>query len=160
MRALVPVLLCSLIVASCGGGGGDESTSTHATIEPTTQSSSTTTTKSEPTPASGPTDRAEISKNAATVVGGGDPSAVCHGLVTAHYVSSAYGDEQGCAAAQDPSGFAEVRVGKIAVSGDRATALAIPTSGSSAGDHIRVELVHDGGTWKVDSVKSNAPVGP
>ena len=48
----------------------------------------------------------------------------------------------------------------MAVDGDRATARAIPRGGPSSGETITVRLVKTGGVWKVDSLRSNAPVGP
>jgi len=53
-----------------------------------------------------------------------------------------------------------VKVTKIEISGDKATAKAVPTGGPSGGETIEVKLVRQGGIWKVDSLHSNAPVGP
>ena len=39
-----------------------------------------------------------------------------------------------------------------------ATARAVPSGGPSDGERIKVELVRRGGVWKVDSLRSNAPV--
>jgi hypothetical protein len=42
----------------------------------------------------------------------------------------------------------------------RAAAKVVPKGGLYDGDKITVSLVKEDGTWKVDSLKSNAPVGP
>jgi hypothetical protein len=53
-----------------------------------------------------------------------------------------------------------VEVSEVRIDGDAAKALAVPTGGPSDGERIRVELVRGGGVWKIDSLRSNAPVGP
>jgi ribonuclease PH len=48
----------------------------------------------------------------------------------------------------------------VDVSNDKATATVHPVDGLYDGEKITVSLVKEDGTWKVDSLKSNAPVGP
>ena len=91
----------------------------------------------------------------------GSAKSLCSGpAVTERYVKAAYGDVQGCEAAIASQPAFDVAVSDIEVSGDTATAKAVPDGGPNKGETIRVELVNEGGTWKVDSAVSNAPPGP
>jgi hypothetical protein len=100
----------------------------------------------------------EVEAAVQDVLGGGDPAA-CTELVTARYVRTAYGDEQGCRAAVSNQGRFDVEVDSIRVQGSTATAEAVPDAGPNKGETIAVELVDQGG-WKVDSAVSDAPPGP
>jgi hypothetical protein len=103
---------------------------------------------------------AQIEANVATVVGGGDPQAACAELVTARYVRQAYGDEQGCRAAVSSQKAFDVAVTGVEIQGATAAARARPAAGPNKAETLKVELVQDGKTWKVDSAISNAPAGP
>jgi hypothetical protein len=46
------------------------------------------------------------------------------------------------------------------VNGDRATVMLRPSDGTYDGDKITVSLIRVDGIWKLDALKSNAPVGP
>ncbi|MFI5025192.1 MAG: hypothetical protein ACHQCI_00360 [Solirubrobacterales bacterium] len=102
----------------------------------------------------------EVEDAAIAVLGGGDVGAACTDLVTERYVKSAYGDAQGCKAAVSKQGSFSVSVSDIQINGSKATAKAKPAAGPNKGETIKVELVEEGGTWKVDSAVSNAPAGP
>jgi hypothetical protein len=81
--------------------------------------------------------------------------------VTPAYVRKAYGGRDGCVRAQGPKAVADgVEVSKVKVKGSTATAVAVPDGGASDGEKLDVELVLEGGAWKVDSIESDAPVGP
>ena len=85
----------------------------------------------------------------------------CGVFVTRRYLKTTYGDRIGCVRALVPGSAADaVKVSRIEVSGDRATARAIPRGGPSKGEEIAVRLVKERSFWKVDSLRSNAPVGP
>ncbi len=96
-----------------------------------------------------------------------DPAKVCGSqYVTQHYLGAAYGGKQGCVQAQNPKSTAtSVQVDHV-ISLDsagpppQASAEAAPNGGIYDGEKLRVSLVKEDGTWKVDSLKSNAPVGP
>jgi hypothetical protein len=100
------------------------------------------------------------------VVGGADPATACDELVTARYVRSAYGDEQGCRAAVADQPSFDVEVRGIEIEGptagfDRvAAATAIPESGPNRDERLEVRLVREGVAWRVDFLRSNAPPGP
>jgi hypothetical protein len=161
-RALAAAAIVALATVGCGGGASTTSTTSTA-AGPSPPASSTA-----PSGPAGhnkggrrtPTDRAAIGKNAATVIAPGDPQAVCRGLVTERYVRVAYGGVQGCEEALRAQPRSEVRVADVEVQGTRATAVAVPSGGPNEGERIGVRLVKESGDWKVDSVRSKAPVGP
>jgi len=108
----------------------------------------------------GVTPQEQVERVVEAVVGGGEPDAVCQGLVTDRYVKRAYGDEAGCRAAVATQAAFEVDVGAVEIADARASARAKPRGGPNKGETIRVKLVEAGGTWRVDSALSNAPAGP
>ena len=96
-----------------------------------------------------------------------DPAKTCStNYVTQHYLSTAYGGKQGCVQAQNPKQAASsVRVQEVinvdtASPPTHATAKALPKGGVYAREKLTVSLVKEDGSWKIDSLKSNAPVGP
>jgi hypothetical protein len=91
-----------------------------------------------------------------------DPAQACDHYTTSAFIQGAYGDVNGCKAAVGAPGEAarSVQVSGVSVSGDKASALAIPSSGPSKHERLQVQLLKQGGVWKVDSLVSNAPVGP
>jgi hypothetical protein len=92
-----------------------------------------------------------------------DPSKACRGdFVTGHYLRSAYGGLQGCIKAGSPSSAVAnaLRSYEEHTEGDHATVIVRPQGGLYDGEKLTVSLVQENGTWKVDGLKSNAPVGP
>jgi hypothetical protein len=130
----------------------------------TTSADITRTIKTITTGAAGsPADNQSLIRSAITAVfASGDPVAACETYATASYVAQAFGDLDGCKAAQTSGGRARaVTMTRIVVNGDKATALAVPIGGPSADEAIDVSLVKDADTWKVDStVAPNVAVGP
>jgi hypothetical protein len=103
----------------------------------------------------------EVKQAVIAVVGGGDPAAVCRRLVTQRYLKRTYGNENSCINALKAQGGAfGVKVSNIELTGTSAEARAVPQRGPNKGERIRVKLVREGGVWKVDSQRSNAPAGP
>ena len=81
--------------------------------------------------------------------------------VTAHYVHAAYGDLKGCIRAQAQGAVARsLDSYRQAINGDKATVEVRPVGGTYDGEQLTVSLVQGDGHWQVDSLKSNAPVGP
>ena len=113
----------------------------------------------DPDPAS---DRGAISRNLETVMTSADPQDVCMALVTERFVREAYGDPAGCARAQaDLKPAKAARVSRVVVLPDSvAQASVVADGGLYAGERLRAELVLDAGVWKLDSLRSNVPVGP
>jgi hypothetical protein len=97
------------------------------------------------------------------VLASGDPDLACRRYATVKFLAVSFGGLAGCRAATNPRTAARsVQVGGIVFSegGKRADAFALPRGGSSAGQRVEVSLVVRGGAWRVDSLRSNVPVGP
>ena len=95
------------------------------------------------------------------VLASGVPGLACDRHATERYLESSFGGRGGCVRSTvPPSAATSVEVSEVRIDGDAAKALAVPTGGPSDGERIRVELVRGGGVWKIDSLRSNAPVGP
>ena len=179
--------LAALILASCGGDDDGGSTATAVATTTAAPTAATTTTAAPTTatttgsstssssgsdgaaPHSGAVRTAELPRSvdaviAAVLTGSDDPEAICDQLVTATYVRTAYGDRQGCVAAQRPGTLAKsVQVSRIDESGERATAVAVPSGGPYSGVDVDVKLVADpdlAGAWRLDSLLANVPAGP
>lgn len=170
VAALAATLLAAAI-AGCGGGGSESSTSTGASVSTTPSTSSRTTTTTSTTrgdggPNTGPANQAlTIPQVVETLLTSSDPSKACDtAYVTQHYISAAYGSKQGCVQAQTPKNAAtSVDIGPVTQASNQpraASAKATPTGGIYAGEKLTVSLVKEQGSWKVDGLKSNAPVGP
>jgi hypothetical protein len=103
----------------------------------------------------------EVKRAVIAVVGGGDPTAACRTLVTQRYLKRTYGSEKSCISALKAQGGAfGVKVSNVQIAGKSAEARAVPQRGPNKGERISVKLVSEGGAWKVDSQRSNAPAGP
>lgn len=172
--ALATATLAAAAIAGCGGGG-DSSTTTPATTSAAGSSSTTTTTAKGTTTGTGSASPFGGGGGAAkghsvsdvldAVLTSGDPDKACGtDYVTEDYLSKAYGGEQGCVQAQTAGSAAKsVDIeGLVGGSGQAGTATVkvVPKGGVYDGEKITVSLVKDGQDWKIDSVKSNAPVGP
>jgi hypothetical protein len=95
------------------------------------------------------------------VLTSGNPELACGTYVTRAYLTSAFGGRGGCARAQQPGSAARsVRIGRVSITGTRATATAVPAGGVSGGQEISVRLLREDGVWKVDGLRSDVPVGP
>jgi hypothetical protein len=92
-----------------------------------------------------------------------DPSKACADkFVTKHYIHVAYGAKQGCIKGHPP-GSAPVKhfTGyHPQIGSSRATVTLQPNGGVYDGEKLTVSLVKENRGWKVDELKSNAPVGP
>jgi hypothetical protein len=99
------------------------------------------------------------------VLTSGDPAKACGtDYVTERYLSMAYGGKQGCVQAATPQSAADsldIRglAGGSAKPGSGSVTV-LPHGGVYDGEKIKVSLVREGPEWKIDSLKSNAPVGP
>ena len=91
----------------------------------------------------------------------GDPDLACRRYATARFLTESFGGLAGCRAATNPRTAADsVRLRGLVLNGNRARVVAIPRGGTSSGQRIRVTLVVRGDRWRVDSLRSNIPVGP
>ena len=157
--------------AGCGAGGDETTTASGSAgtggAPPGTTSSRSTTTGGTTTGAAG----GEVAKGHAipdvidAVLTTGDPDKACGSdYVTDSYISAAYGDESGCVNAQTRSSAADsVRIQSVKPAGidpPTAAAKATPRGGQYDGEQLTIKLVKEGDVWRINSIKSNAPVGP
>ncbi|MGH2987071.1 MAG: hypothetical protein ACRDLO_10345 [Solirubrobacterales bacterium] len=170
-RVAIPLLVGSLVLAGCGDDE-EPATSPATTTPPTTETTTQTATTADGDEA-GEADggggeeiaigRPTTIENTLEVVftGSSDAALICDALVTARYVRSAYGGREGCIAAQKPGALADsVEITEIEEAGDSASAVAIPAGGPYDGVEVEVELVREGGGWRVDSLLADVPAGP
>lgn len=138
-------------VAGCG-----EKSEPATTGEVITQSTTST------VPNTGELEAAQAAANAFLV--SKDAAAVCDDGITPALLKKAYGDRKGCIAARKPAALAEdVAIRSSTLNGPkRATIVANAKGGSyGKGEKVTMAVVSDDtGAWRVDTVKSNAPVGP
>jgi len=159
-------------LAGCGGGGG---TSTSSQTTTSAGGPGTTTSAQQGTTTGTGTGNPFGGEGAATghtvpdvlnaVLASGDSNKACStDYVTEQYLKAAYGGEQGCVQGQKPSSAAEsVDIeGLAGGSGESGTATVkvVAHGGVYDGEKLTVSLVKEGDDWKIDSLKSNAPVGP
>jgi hypothetical protein len=108
----------------------------------------------------GPPPEDQIDRAIKAVIGGNDPQKTCEELATIVYVKHSYGDVKGCRSAVAQQKAFAVDVTGTDVMGSTATAKAKPDGGPNKGETLKVNLVLEGGAWKVDVVRSTAKVGP
>lgn len=165
-RALLAALVSGFALAACG----DDDEPVQITAPAVTGAADVTDAEKAPgteapedEPSSDPrSDKTAISITLEAVLTGSDPRQVCGELVTQRYLRDSYGGAAGCQAAQaDLRPAKRVQLGRVVVLPDSvAQALAEPVGGIYDGDRLRAELVLDAGFWKLDSLRSNVPVGP
>jgi hypothetical protein len=153
--ALAAIALTTVLTAGCGGAS-----SSPAPVAGATGATGASGASGATGPAGPRTPRAAVTRTVQTVLGPGDPRAVCLRLTTARYVAASYGDTGGCISALVSQPTTTVAVKSVQIGGDRATAVAVPKSGPNGGEQVHVTLVQEGGTWKVDSVNANVQPGP
>jgi hypothetical protein len=171
--ALVLAVAATLLVAAiagCGGGGSEGSAATGASVSTSgTTPTQTASTRSTISTTTGPTVAAKAPTRPATpgaaaklLLLSSNPRTGCSSdVVTSRYLKVAYGGRSGCVEALTP-GSAARSLGSIQsdVHGDKATVTAHPVGGIYDGEKITVSLIGADAGWRVDGIKSNAPVGP
>jgi hypothetical protein len=159
----------ALALAGCGADSEPTSAGTAADGTGGALTSTASSAASAPGSATAPSSGAEsglppeaqVDLAIKSVLASGVPGLACRRYATERYVQKTFGSRGGCVQSTLPSSAAQtVTVVKIEVDGDRATAVALPSGGPSDGERIKVGLVHPDGVWQVDTLKSNAPVGP
>lgn len=174
LAALAACLAVAPGLAGCGGGDEPPQTTAPAVTgadDDISESDETTSqVEGEPgdeaadiePPGESADDDAEITETLEAVLVGSDPKAACDERVTDRFLRRSYGDSAGCRAALESAEPAkDAGVTQIVVNPDSvAQSLARPKGGIYAGQKLRAELILDEGTWKLDSLRSNVPVGP
>jgi hypothetical protein len=150
-----------LAIVFFAGCGGDSSDSTEPASTTTAGSTSGATWTATIANNLGNGDQAQAIQALTAVFGSPDPVAACETHATSNYVTTAFGDVDGCKAAIEAGASSkEIHFSPPTINGDSASAVVTPSGGPSAGEQIHVTLVKDGDVWKVDSAKSDVPVGP
>jgi hypothetical protein len=169
-HARTGLLIVAVALAVGLGACGDDDAPMQTTAPAVTGAADTTDAEKAPgteapedEPSDDPTsDRTAISTTLEAVLTGTDPRQVCGDLVTERYLRDSYGGASGCEGAQsDAKPARAVRISRVVILPDSvAQASAKPDGGLYDGDLLRAELVLDAGFWKLDSLRSNVPVGP
>jgi hypothetical protein len=82
-------------------------------------------------------------------------------LYTSRQLRKSYGSAAGCRSAVSSGGRARsVEIVSTHPEGRYALVVAVPQGGPSSGERLTLSLVRQGGRWRLDSIHSNAPVGP
>ena len=157
-------------MAGCGGGDGDSSPG--ASVTSTTGSASGEGGSGGSADAGSGVKQVErrletqstpgndVRRVVTAVLTSGHGNACSRLVVTDQYISTAYGDRQGCVKAQSGAGAADsLEFRGVRVAGTRAKAIVVPSGGLYDGEPITVSLVRDG-HWAVDALESDVPVGP
>lgn len=170
MAAVAAAIAVAPGLAACGGG--DEPAQTTAPAETGAAETDSAEETASTTPGENPEagkpsadpadDEADIVKTLEAVLAGSDPAGVCNDSVTERFLRRSYGDAAGCEAAQSSAKPADnAGVKQVVIHPDSvAQALARPKGGIYDGQELRAELVLDEEVWKLDSLRSNVPVGP
>lgn len=163
-RAAATLAAAALALAGCGGGGDDSSSAgglTTFTNQPTTDSTAGSIGTTPSSATSNLNARDQIAHAVEGILTSGDPSLACDRYPTESYLEVNFGGLEGCRQSTLPGSAADaVEFGAIAIDGSRARVIVVPTGGPSSGETITVKLVREGSVWKVDTLRSNAPVGP
>ena len=183
-RALVALAaICALLLAACGGGdeggGGGLHGSAQTGADADEGGSEQLGEGRDASPAGGgdiavpgspeglgeepvklpPGKAVRVSLNA--VLAGGDPQTACGSFVTEAYLDSAFGGRGGCVGAQAPMALAKsLDVRSIEVDGSDARVVVVPKGGVLGGQRLTIGMVRQSGVWKIDSLRSDVPVGP
>jgi hypothetical protein len=153
-------LAAALALSACGGSSSSTSSTKSTSAAPTTPTTGGGRTGGGGS--GGASDEQQIRSTVAKLLTSEDPEQVCQQLVTPNYVKQSFGDLKGCERATVPGSAARsVKVSKPEVLPGGATVKAVPKGGPSSGETLTVQMAMvSGGAWKVDRVRSNAPVGP
>ncbi len=150
-RVLAPLALIALAVAVAGCGEKSEPPTNGKVI---TQRTTTTDGAADLAAAQAAADAFLASPNAARV---------CDDGITPKLLKSAYGDRKGCLKARKPAALAkdvQITSAKLGAGGT-ATVVANAKGGVyGRGERVTMNVVEEAGVWRVDTVKSNAEVGP
>jgi hypothetical protein len=169
LGALALVALAFAVgLTGCGGDGGSTATSPKGQTEKTNTAKAKGAGKDSGADAGSArglekqlAPAAQIDLAIKGVLASAAPKLACRRYATLRYVEKTFGGRAGCVESTVPASAANaVKVSRIEISGDDATARAVPSGGPSNGETIRVALVRQGGIWKIRSLRSNAPVGP
>ncbi len=108
-----------------------------------------------------PSDRAQVTAAIDALLTDPDSGRVCRRVMTDGLVETAYGDLQGCLSGRGDEPLARsFEIRSLELSGDAASAEAIPRGGIYSGESLEVEAVRVPGGWRIDGFVADIPVGP
>jgi hypothetical protein len=166
--AVAATVLAIAAFGGCGGDAGSDQTTAPAVTGASSSAAqagedTSGETASQDEPSSDPaSDREKITQTIEGVLTGSDPAEICGPLVTERYVEHAYGDSAGCVKSQSKKAAAEkLQIGDIGISPEAVAMTTVrATGGVYDGQQLRAVLVLQDGRWRLDSLRSNVPVGP
>ena len=154
-RATAATAAAFLLFVLAGCGEKDEPATTGPVVTAETSTSATSTTEATTTTAQDPATTPAKAVEAFLV--SPDAALVCDELVTPKFLRASYGDRAGCLAARKPATLA-TSAGLAPANGN--VVAAVPKGGIYDGEKLTFTTVPAAGGFAIDSVKSNAPVGP
>ena len=158
LKNLVPLVACLALGAGAAGCGEKEEPATTGAVVTTQSTTERTATTNVPT------DELRLGpQGLASLFLTGRPQGsidLCAEGLTPELLRKAYGGRPGCLASRKPNALAD-SVNYLSVAGNdsSATLTAVPKGGTYDGDKLTITMVKDG-TWQIDELSSNAPVGP
>lgn len=162
--AAVAFAALALLLAACGGEDGNGESAETGVERPARSAPGPKPPGSHDRAASPEAELAPIARIDLAIKGvlaSAAPDLACGRYATKRYVERAFGSRAGCVHSTVPGSAAHfVEVRKVRIDGGEATATALPSGGPNGGETIKVTLVREGGVWKVDALRSSAPVGP
>jgi hypothetical protein len=165
-RFAAPIAVIVAVGLLAGCGEKSEPPTTGPVVTQTTTGGGTTSTTDTDTTApddNGQSDQQFVSQAAISFLSGPNAARVCDSGITPAFLKKAYGNRSGCIAARKPASLADsARLSDIQIKQGTATLSADAKGGVyGKGQKLNMGLVRDGtGVWRVDTVKSNVPVGP
>ena len=155
MRKSAAIAAATTLAALAAGCGEKDEPETTGPVVPVTTTSTSTSTGSTTTA----TGQAPATPEAVVEAFLSSPDAdlVCDELITEKFLRASYGDRAGCVAGRKPASLASQAT---LSAGPDDVVTAEPQGGVYDGDELAFTLVPSGGGFAIDSVRSDAPVGP
>jgi hypothetical protein len=165
--ALITAVLALGVLAGCGDDEPESTTAavtTPATTTAETTSTATTTTsegeETTTTDATGEGAEGPILAVAGVLTTHATAEEACGTFVTENFLETAYGGKENCLTAREEQPLAsEIALDESAE--NTATHMTvIPKGGSYDGAKVEVDVVEEGGRYKVDALVADVPAGP
>jgi hypothetical protein len=96
----------------------------------------------------------------AVLTAGGTPAQACGRYVTKAFLETAYGSEENCLAARRKRALAQSIVVGPGTDEKGTHIVVVPKGGPYDGHKVEVDLVEEGGAFRVDALEAHVPAGP